>query len=403
MAEQGRRAQEVLRAWAETEVPRDDPEAAELRRRRVIAATSFTIARAAKEQAEQARRRRWLRIGVATASAAAVLLAAGAVWRSRAAHEAQLAEAAGPAGHVQLLAGTIHPSHEGRPLPSVSSDGRYSLGPGDEVTTEPSGRGELTLTDGVAITLEPQTHVRLPEARAAGDKAAALNERVGLDMGSVFVRVPPLSSGHSFSIRTPDAEVTVHGTAFTVEVLSTQAAPAPTATRVRVSSGVVSVKSAGQPELFLTAGMEWASPDLPRTAATPPAAVATAATGASMGTTATPPSTGTGTRPGTHRRGTASGGGRSESSSTLAEENRLLEAAAAASNGGDYGTAIATLNELLRRFPGSPLAPEAKVARFRALEKSGDIAAAAREARAYLAAYPEGAAREEAKRVAVEQ
>jgi hypothetical protein len=49
------------------------------------------------------------------------------------------------------------------------------------------------------------------------------------------------------------------------------------------------------------------------------------------------------------------------------------------------------------------VAPEAHVQRFRALERSGDTAAAAREARTYLALYPEGSAREEAKRVAVEQ
>src|SRR5258708_40308690 len=81
MASEGRRAQELLRAWAESEVPPDDPEAAELRRRRVIAATSFTIARAAGEQAAQAKRRRRLQIGVAFAAAAAGLAGAGATER----------------------------------------------------------------------------------------------------------------------------------------------------------------------------------------------------------------------------------------------------------------------------------------------------------------------------------
>jgi TolA-binding protein len=87
--------------------------------------------------------------------------------------------------------------------------------------------------------------------------------------------------------------------------------------------------------------------------------------------------------------------------STLGEENRLLTSALAASNAGDYRSATSTLDDLLRRFPMSPLAQEAHVQRFRALERSGDVGGAAREARSYLSLYPNGSAREEAKRVAV--
>jgi outer membrane protein assembly factor BamD (BamD/ComL family) len=87
--------------------------------------------------------------------------------------------------------------------------------------------------------------------------------------------------------------------------------------------------------------------------------------------------------------------------SRLGEENRLLAAAIAASKAGDHAGAVSTLDDLLRRFPASALAQEAHVERFRALAQGGDAAAAAREARLYLALYPDGFAREEARRLAV--
>src|SRR5207247_1711451 len=86
---------------------------------------------------------------------------------------------------------------------------------------------------------------------AGGD--APLHEQVRFDVGVVHVRVPRMPEGHTFSIKTPDAEVTVHGTAFTVEVGRTGDGPS---THVRVSEGIVSVASAGE-EVRLTAGMQW--------------------------------------------------------------------------------------------------------------------------------------------------
>jgi outer membrane protein assembly factor BamD (BamD/ComL family) len=86
----------------------------------------------------------------------------------------------------------------------------------------------------------------------------------------------------------------------------------------------------------------------------------------------------------------------------LAEQNRLLAAAMDASRASDDRRAIALLGDLLARYPSSPLAQEAEVQRFRALARSGDRREAARRARQYLAAYPNGFAREEAKTVALE-
>ncbi len=189
MAPNGQGAQELLRAWAEAPVPADDPTAADLRRRRVVASTALTIARAASAHAK---RQRMLRLGTVFSSAAALLAVAGVGWRMHSRLHRSADEPTAIA-QVQLLAGSIHRSHESLPLPAVAPDGRVALSAGDEVTTEPNGRGEIVLSDGVAITLESRTHFRLP------DTAAQANEQVGLDGGSVFVRVPPLPPGHTFA------------------------------------------------------------------------------------------------------------------------------------------------------------------------------------------------------------
>jgi hypothetical protein len=401
MAREGQRAQELLRAWGESPIPPDDPAAAELRRRRVVAATALTIARSA---GARAKRQRWLRWGTAFASAAALAAVAGVGWRMRSRLHTVADEGAGTIAQVQLLAGSIHPSHLGQPLPAVGPDGRFALGPSDEVATEPNGRGEVVLTDGVAITLEPRTHVRMPDAPSPVRPVAVAqaNEQLGLDAGCVFVRVPPLPPGRTFSVRTPDALITVHGTAFAVDVMP--ASQGPSATRVRVSSGVVSVASAGR-EVLLGAGMDWMSPNalaasIERTApAEPPQQAMLAAPPAAPAPGAPAVRTSPPHRIGTHPHSAAP----DAIASTLGEENRLLASAIAAAKNGDYAGAVGTLDDLLRRFPTSPVAPEAHVQRFRALEHGGDVAAAAREARTYLALYPEGSAREEAKRVAVEQ
>ena len=83
--------------------------------------------------------------------------------------------------------------------------------------------------------------------------------------------------------------------------------------------------------------------------------------------------------------------------STLADQNRLLGAALEARKRNDDGKAIVFLNELLRKYPSSPLAQEARVERLRCLERLGRRGAAADEARRYLTDYPDGFAREEAK------
>ena len=70
---------------------------------------------------------------------------------------------------------------------------------------------------------------------------------------------------------------------------------------------------------------------------------------------------------------------------------------------GEEARAVALLGQLLADFPGTPLAQEARVERFRALRGLGQREAAAREARRYLADYPRGFATEEARGLALQR
>ena len=194
--------------------------------------------------------------------------------------------------------------------------------------------------------------------------------------------------------------MTVHGTTFIVEVVpaaslaARDAKTAPeAATRVRVTTGIVSVASAGH-ETFLTAGMRWPSESQPKSAE--PRGCAPGCARRRRPRALSPSGAKASARAGRHEAT-----GATAAKSRLGEENQLLSTAIAASRSGDYTGAVATLNDLLRRFPASTLAQEAHVERFRALAGGGDRAGAAREARQYLALYPDGFAREEAKALAV--
>jgi outer membrane protein assembly factor BamD (BamD/ComL family) len=89
--------------------------------------------------------------------------------------------------------------------------------------------------------------------------------------------------------------------------------------------------------------------------------------------------------------------------STLGEENALMQRAMSAARRGEEARAVELLSQLLVGYPGSPLAQNAEVERFRAMRRLGDVAAASRAARRYLGVHQDGMARDEARRLAVEQ
>ena len=81
----------------------------------------------------------------------------------------------------------------------------------------------------------------------------------------------------------------------------------------------------------------------------------------------------------------------------LAQANALLASALDASRRGNDTLALARLDELLRRYPDSPVADNARVERFRTLRRLGRAEEASRAATKYLKGDPDGFARDEAR------
>jgi hypothetical protein len=159
---------------------------------------------------------------------------------------------------------------------------------------------------------------------------------------------------------------------------------------VAVVRGKVGVSSGGA-ETLLLPGDHWSSEPRIETAAKPAEpAVATATPEARTSVAKNP------TKQPPKRPAVAS-----IDPGALGAENQLFASALAASHRGDDRNAVAFLDQLLAHHPESPLVPEARVERFRALKRLGDDAAAAREARRYLLEQHDGAARDEARDVAL--
>jgi hypothetical protein len=210
---------------------------------------------------------------------------------------------------------------------------------GDSLRTLEHARAELETQAGVRLDLGGASQLGLT-AVEPGQKWS----RVSLNLGRLDVRVPRLTRGEAFSVVTPQATVTVHGTAFTVEV--TEARNGASRTCVRVSEGRVVVRHAAG-ENTVAPGESWGCGDArPRDAAPAPAA-------------------GTRERSGTR---TASfvkrdqDAGSIAQASTLGVEAGLLQKALGAERDGDLPTAERMLVTLLRSYPDSIVAPEARAA-----------------------------------------
>jgi hypothetical protein len=278
-----------------------------------------------------------------------------------------------------------------------------ALGQGDELTTMADARAALSLADHAIVEVAPQTQVRVAELPEGIPK----NERIELILGEISLRVPKLEPGSTLSVRTPNTLVTVRGTRFTVGVEGTGAS---LLTRVSVAEGRVEVESAGR-TVFLTRGQRWSSGNAEsvETAYVPAKAREPDSVGSSNTTLPALPQTPAGegqaaknSRPTPDAGPASSGAQRSrEATSTLAEENRLYQGALRAAQSGDPARGLADLERLMRQYPRSPLVQSAQVEHFRVLVRTGDVTAAAREARRYLSEYPSGFARAEAQQIAL--
>ncbi|MDP9000385.1 MAG: FecR family protein [Myxococcota bacterium] len=378
---------EILGQWSRVPIPTEPSPAPEMRRARIIDAVVRKMQQTTTAPPMRRRVAGWMAVA---AGVAAVVILGLTGWRARTQSEPV-------AAHLYTLFGASHAVVRGRELVSSSqASGVLPLGYNAQVATESGSSSRLQLLSGVNVSVGPETRLTLPGAQGQSTS----REEIVLELGFIRVQVPKLPPGHVFAIRTPGTLVTVHGTSFSVEV--TKSAPSATAkTRVIVTDGVVTVQQSGR-ETLLSAGMEWASPSEDSWVAT-----TTASSIVSQGkATATSPRPAA--KPEHESMGAASVPAdppamreMATKKTELANQNRVFSEAMNLRDQGDRSAEVRLLSDFIRRYPASPLVEDAYIERFRALAQIGDHAAAARAARAYLALYQQGFARDEAREIAL--
>lgn len=248
----------------------------------------------------------------------------------------------------------------------ISAGSNVRITEGDSVRTGPDAHATLLLPRGVRVELSRATKAGILSALES-------DQKLSLDIGETQISVPKPGGPTTFAVTTPDARVVVHGTEFLVRVEEDERAHA-THTSVSVTRGSVSVVNATG-ERLLHPGESWSAAAPERTA--PTQAEQTAPVRARVATAR-------------------------ESASSLAEQNRLFQAALDARRAGDDAAVLRAVDELFARYPETTLAQEARLARFRALKALHRNQEASREARRYLSAHPDTPAADEARRALLE-
>jgi hypothetical protein len=246
---------------------------------------------------------------------------------------------------------------------------------GDELRSDETGGLTLGFRNGTRLALSRAGRLRVD--------AVGRLRRFLLLRGQVEAEVARLVPPERFIVDTPDAEVEVRGTRFSVAHSDASADCASTKPRsaVVVREGTVWVRSGGR-EVVLGAGESWTAPCAGL--ATEPGGQAPAVDRRASADTAAP--TATPERPAVRRPSVGSPSERRASvpsvaapmrvppagspepdrpTSNLAEQNDLLSAAMAAERAGEHELALRKLDQLLTRFPDGPLSETAHIERQR--------------------------------------
>lgn len=376
----------LLRALAEEGIPPESTETLQARRELLVPGLAHVIRQTAIEREKRLRLRRGV-LGVAAAAAVAVF-GAGSYQALRGDDARAPVASAAHVAKLRSVTGTLVVTQSGRAR-VITAGEEPAIGAGDELETAADGRAELK-TERSAIQLRRATQVTvLPPSLA--------EERVRLSVGRIDLNVTKhVRSPRSVVVETPNAEVVVRGTVFSVDVGKVQGV---TNTRVAVSEGSVWVLHGGKRELVST-GEEWSSDShksarANNTRVASPQTVSDSPGDSDKQAAVAPPSVLSPKALGSARAKGADGSG------TLADENRMFQVAVDARNRGEDRKAVEAFGALLARYPGSRLAEEARVERMRALRRLGDTARASAEARRYLSEHAGGFAREEARSTAL--
>lgn len=213
------------------------------------------------------------------------------------------------------------------------------------IRTLEQSRLSLETLIGVRLDIDASTTLLLGESANL-----ARSSEVTLAYGRVNVRVPKLGSERQFSVVTPTATITVHGTAFSVHV--EHAGPSKTLqTCVNLQEGVVSVTADGK-TTRLQAPARWGCTVEPATD-TAPAVASHPATPDAASSAQTYP-----------------GLDAAKRKSTIGQETRILQLALGAERRKDFASAEKWYKSLLTQYPNSIVAPEARAALERLSAKS---------------------------------
>ncbi len=349
------RADAALRALREIGIP-DAPSHVEARRRRQVIER---LERRGGEGLSSAHRHRWIRLSAAALVLAVLGVSVLVLWNEW--REPSVANAPAQARAATQLNESVRP-----------------MALGSEVKTDVGSTVQLKTALGARISVGGASELRLK-----GGQQPDTVERVELARGSIRVKVPKLGPRRQFRVSTPDTLVIVHGTEFRVTVHA--AAAGRTNTEVEVLSGRVEVRKKQTVE-FLDAGGAWSSRD----EAAPPARSSESKGRSKSSASPEPGGEAARSTKATSKQVDARDG-------RLARANALLTSALEAARNGKDELALARLEELLRRYPDSPVADNARVERFRALRRLGREQDAARAASGYLKGDPDGLARDEAR------
>jgi len=326
-----------------------DPEQLASRRERVVAVLKRDVRALAAERVSRSRRR----VGYAIFSMAA---AAGVAFGVH--HFAERAPASAPlvitfVGSVGQA--TARATEKTRPLRA----GESLLGDPGEIETVAEGSAELVTSAGLGLNLGGATRVSL-----SGLVGAAATNQVELRRGYLNCSVPHLQEGQRFSVQTPDARIVVHGTVFSVRVDANRARGSETC--VEVTDGVVIVHHDGR-ETALNRGDRWGC-ESSASATAGGRFEANAVSAATTGSATEGKSDSAAIEHhelNEHRAASRNAVRAPQQHGTLGEESRLLQEALAAERMGQSERAQSLLNQLLARYPSSPLLPEARRASVR--------------------------------------
>lgn len=381
---------ELLRQLAQENLPAPPEDTSAERRERLVRGMRDAIDRTT-EKSEKARR--WRRVAALVAAAACVCVLGGMLLRDRGVAPATVAG-------LDRVSGTVVLTQDGRG--NVVGAGERALRDGDALQTAAGARAHFK-TIKASVDVSESTELRVSRPSGA-------EERISLRRGRVDVSVEKaVEAQRAVVVETPDAEVVVRGTVFDVRVEPRGSA---TQTHVHVTRGSVWVLSQGVQVALLSAGQSWstagaaeepapAAPVVPAasspTASVPTASAASASAASAPLASPAAPTPGLDVSPRAVRAKSLP-----RKPGTLAEENRLFSAGVEARNRGDSARAAELFAELLATYPQSTLREVAQVERFRALKSGGQASRASTEARRYLAEHPNGAARTEARDLALE-